>query len=660
MLYAFNGALQSQGWSCVDGQPDTTYCDGSWIGVQCESDAIVSLTLGSAYQLSLTGSIPSTIGLKGALLGLTLLQLSYNALTGILPTSIGYLANLNILKLNGNSIGGTLPTSIGNITALQSLNIAQNLLKGPIPRQVGYLTGLTALYLSANSLSQGLPVSLTKLTNLVKLYLSMNRLSGAIPSKISSLTALSYLSVQNNRLLQSLPSSIGLMTQLTSLALANNQLTGSVPSSFCKLNTGITLSLTGNKLACYDSCFLKNTANFKPQFVDFIYVLSACYTKSYYYASYGVTKDYATCPNFQSTWTTDNYCNFYKPLACVVNSKFVFSNTCPPPCLRTSPVTYCQTFAQLAYACTTTDKVASVNDVANLEKNCLTQFMQKLGSSTMMTVQFSFTMQSIDLDVLKAHQQSTDKGAYTSDKQNVIAAACGSMNTPISAINVSDVQLSISGPGSILAHDRKLSASGLGVGSVMVFMKIRMAAEVLRNVTIQNAGSTLQQFQKQVSMALNGTSGAPSAFTQVLRTRFIDGTSGSKMVLSESVTTRNTHSDANDLKKVSIFTASSGNKPANSMVGAVGQLTSNPTAVPTSTPSSLPSASPTTKTYPSKKPTASPSKKPSTVKPTAKPSSSPSTKPTATPIVKPTVRPSVRPSAKPSKRPSSRPTTKPK
>ena len=85
----------------------------------------------------LTGEIPSCIG---NLINLTCLNLSYNQLTGEIPSEIGNLINLNELTLWGNQLTGEIPPEIGNLTNLTSLKLQSNELNGEIPESICNLT----------------------------------------------------------------------------------------------------------------------------------------------------------------------------------------------------------------------------------------------------------------------------------------------------------------------------------------------------------------------------------------------------------------------------------------------------------------------------------------------------------------------------------------
>ncbi|MCD7455144.1 hypothetical protein HAX54_027220 [Datura stramonium] len=95
-------------------------------------------TLSSAYPPPnrLTGEIPSTLT---NLTNLTYLSLSFNLLTGSLPTEFGLHYNLKNLTASNNLLEGSIPSSITNCSHLLVLTVAYNRITGKIPNGLGQL-----------------------------------------------------------------------------------------------------------------------------------------------------------------------------------------------------------------------------------------------------------------------------------------------------------------------------------------------------------------------------------------------------------------------------------------------------------------------------------------------------------------------------------------
>ena len=137
--------------------------------------------------LSLTGSIPSTVG---DLTRLEYLSLNDNQLTGSLPASIASLGRLLQLQLAGNSLSGTLPSGLWQLSHLENLELNDNAFSGTIPAEIGDMVALSVLSLGGNRFSGTLPAELGKLTNLRWLDVSANQFSGSVPPEIANLTKL--------------------------------------------------------------------------------------------------------------------------------------------------------------------------------------------------------------------------------------------------------------------------------------------------------------------------------------------------------------------------------------------------------------------------------------------------------------------------------------
>ncbi|KAM1402044.1 hypothetical protein ACFX2I_010838 [Malus domestica] len=175
----------------------------------------------------LKGSIPSEIG---TLSKLKHLDLSYNQITGYIPSSLWNLKNLVILQLSANRLTAPIPATIGRLTSLKSLSLEWNQINGSIPFELGDLNNLEHLDFSANSLTGSIPPSLSHLVKLKALNLSMNKISGVIPHELSQLTQLQYLVLSSNQISGNIIPEIGSLFNLFVLDLSSNSVIGSIPT----------------------------------------------------------------------------------------------------------------------------------------------------------------------------------------------------------------------------------------------------------------------------------------------------------------------------------------------------------------------------------------------------------------------------------------------
>uniref|UniRef100_M8CFD8 Receptor kinase-like protein Xa21 n=1 Tax=Aegilops tauschii TaxID=37682 RepID=M8CFD8_AEGTA len=175
------------------------------------------LDLSKNYHLN--GSIPREI-LKLHSLS-WYLDLSYNSLSGLIPSEVGSLINLNRLTLSGNQFSGKIPDSIQNCIVLEWLSLDSNLFEGSIPRPLTYIKGLSKLNLTMNKFSGNIPAALGNIRNLQELYLAHNNLSGSIPIVLQNLTSLSQLDISFNNLQGEVPNK-GVFRNITYLAVTGN------------------------------------------------------------------------------------------------------------------------------------------------------------------------------------------------------------------------------------------------------------------------------------------------------------------------------------------------------------------------------------------------------------------------------------------------------
>ncbi|KZV17227.1 Leucine-rich repeat protein kinase family protein [Dorcoceras hygrometricum] len=111
------------------------------------------------------------------------LQLRDFGLMGKIPDSIQLCHGIQTLDLSYNSLSGTIPTQICSwLPYLVTLDLSRNRLIGPIPEELGNCSYLNTLILDDNKLNGTIPYELSNLGRLKKLSVANNDLSGRVPS----------------------------------------------------------------------------------------------------------------------------------------------------------------------------------------------------------------------------------------------------------------------------------------------------------------------------------------------------------------------------------------------------------------------------------------------------------------------------------------------
>ncbi|XP_021679458.1 probable inactive receptor kinase At5g10020 isoform X2 [Hevea brasiliensis] len=141
---------------------------------------------------SLEGNLPLQLGDSP---GLSAIDLSLNQLSGPIPSGLFTSMTLTNLNLSRNQFTGPIPlqgSRVGELLFLpsypkmESLDLSYNSLTGGLPSDIGNMGSLKLLNLSNNGLSGELPIELSKLAYLQYLDLSGNKFKGEIPDKLPS------------------------------------------------------------------------------------------------------------------------------------------------------------------------------------------------------------------------------------------------------------------------------------------------------------------------------------------------------------------------------------------------------------------------------------------------------------------------------------------
>ncbi|KAF3623744.1 putative protein-like [Capsicum annuum] len=164
----------------------------------------------------LHGSI-GTLRNENMFLKLRIIDLSYNAFSGNLPTNL--FQCLKAMRIVDQTMKA--PTYLGDyyyqdsvtvatkgleielvkiLTVYTTIDLSSNRFQGRIPSIMGELIALRVLNLSHNGLKSNIPLSLGNLFVVESLDLSYNHLSGEIPQQLASLTFLAFLNLSHNHL----------------------------------------------------------------------------------------------------------------------------------------------------------------------------------------------------------------------------------------------------------------------------------------------------------------------------------------------------------------------------------------------------------------------------------------------------------------------------
>ncbi|KAM0851365.1 hypothetical protein ACQ4PT_052473 [Festuca glaucescens] len=200
---------------------------------------------------ALTGVIPPLLCPRTGTSKLEALYLQNNYLTGGIPPAISNCANLQSLNLGLNYINGSIPTSLGDLHLLRDLMLWENALEGEIPTSLAGARGLQNLILDYNGLTGGIPPELVNCKDLIWLSLGSNKLSGPVLAWLGRLDNLVNLKLNNNSFSGPIPRELGDCQRLVHLDLNDNQLNGPIPPELAKQSGKIPMVVFTGRTTTY-------------------------------------------------------------------------------------------------------------------------------------------------------------------------------------------------------------------------------------------------------------------------------------------------------------------------------------------------------------------------------------------------------------------------
>ena len=165
-------------------------------------------------------------------------DLSSNALSGVIPNSVFHFEALTSLKISNNSLVGSLSSLSEFGHQLSAIDLSLNKLAGPLSPALFTSLTLTYLNLSGNKFSGKLPIQAAHSTEslvapsvipMELLDLSDNFLSGPLPPEISEFQKLKYVDLRKNTFSGEIPTELSYLNDLEVLDLSMNNFKGKIP-----------------------------------------------------------------------------------------------------------------------------------------------------------------------------------------------------------------------------------------------------------------------------------------------------------------------------------------------------------------------------------------------------------------------------------------------
>ncbi|KAF7132149.1 hypothetical protein RHSIM_Rhsim09G0138900 [Rhododendron simsii] len=202
------------------------------------SDNLPLLEYWNLSNCYLPNQVPPTHPLNSSLY-LTVVDLSDNQMSSVIPDAFGKMISLVHLNLAYNDFVGRIPKSFANLSRLESLELKWSHVTEQVAVVLDKLSrsekSLQILNFDSNQLSGTLP-DFTRFSSLRELYLGGNKLTGAFPKSFRHvLPNLVVLEFYGNQISGMLPD-LTAFPLLTRLDLSNNSLNGTIDKSIGQLS----------------------------------------------------------------------------------------------------------------------------------------------------------------------------------------------------------------------------------------------------------------------------------------------------------------------------------------------------------------------------------------------------------------------------------------
>ncbi|XP_019233843.1 PREDICTED: putative leucine-rich repeat receptor-like serine/threonine-protein kinase At2g24130 isoform X1 [Nicotiana attenuata] len=197
----------------------------------------------------LYGGIPASFQFQAS--NLLMLDVSDNCLGRTLPTNVLELfPDLRYLNLSNNALEGILPSSFDHLSKLEVLDLSDNFLWGKLPptlRQNN--TSLAHLVLSNNNFHGEVMPQFLNMSNLAYLHLQNDGFIGVLPDAMFNLPVLKVMDISGNYLSGNISDYFPRFPHLAILLLARNRFHGTIPLSLCQMQKLHILDMSANLLS---------------------------------------------------------------------------------------------------------------------------------------------------------------------------------------------------------------------------------------------------------------------------------------------------------------------------------------------------------------------------------------------------------------------------